>query len=138
MRVFTIVQDALCLEQEARVHDFGVNCIASIELDDGKQILATGGDDQHVNVMEWVEGELRVATRWQAHSSCVKGVGLYDRADKEVLVCSSGYDQRFKVWQTNGKPVRTQRHCLSDMNAMHLANGKAHLVGQGIFTIKLI
>ena len=87
--------------------------------------------------MEWVDGEFRVATRWQAHSSCVKGIGLFSKGT-ETLVCSSGYDQRFKVWQTNGKPVSTQRHCLSDMNAMHVAGGKAYLVGQGILTINLI
>lgn len=121
-----------------RVHDFGVNCLDSVTL--GQSVLiATGGDDQHLRVgLFSLQGEPIASARVQAHSSCVKGVAVYLKAGNLVVV-SSGYDQRLKYWKVDHSGGTLQiskdkqiRHCLADMNGLCKTGKTIVLAGQGL------
>lgn len=130
------------------MHGFGVNFIDTLVLKDNCFLVASGGDDQNiaVNLFEKTgPGLYKISDcTTYGHSSCIKGLLIYRKVvnnTEEIRLCSSGYDQRFKVWkltdnremeQLKLEKVSSQRHCLSDMNWICKAGDKAILVGQGI------
>jgi WD40 repeat protein len=123
-------------------HDFGVNCVDSLSIEGGF-LVVSGGDDQHIRVAHYSnEGILTAFSRKHAHSSCVKGVSIYQKAGK-IFVASSGYDQRLSYWAVetsqgslNLRKQALVRHCLSDMNGMCKSGDHLVLAGQGLALFK--
>jgi WD40 repeat protein len=77
LRVFRIENKKFIERIILDVHDFGINCMSAALDTEGEVFLATGGDDQQINVLKWINDDLRVLTRWYAHSSCIKGISMY-------------------------------------------------------------
>ena len=61
--------------------------------------VASGGDDQHLAVMEIDAESLEVLRKHKqyAHSSAIKGVCLMDEGEC-LKIASSSYDQRYREW----------------------------------------
>jgi len=74
-------------------HEFGVNSIDAKVLEDGRMVVASGGDDQQIRVMIVEAGGEKVVSEEKvyAHSSCVKGVTI-SRDGGQIVVSSSSYD----------------------------------------------
>lgn len=122
---------ATMLGKIPRVHDFGVNSLDAIKLNQKdlhcpQIVVASGGDDQQlcINLVDVSDAAI---AKWQlkraAHTSCVKAV-VIQAIGSQFLVSSSSYDQRLKQWVldcSSGPSVSLKsisRHCLSDMNAV--------------------
>ncbi|XP_053674080.1 WD repeat-containing protein 6 [Anopheles nili] len=131
-----------------RHHSSGVNAADVREMDDGKVLIATGGDDQSIVVslfeISKIEGQLQIRLVWQVsekylHTAQVTGLKLLDI---ERLI-SVGVDQRVYVSKfsscTQFEVISSTNTCVSDVKGLSLLPNENNLIiyGCGIEIINL-